>query len=308
MKIYGICMVRNEVDIIRLTILHHLALGFDGLIVVDNGSSDGTDKELASFRYDKRVKWTRDESPWRQPAIMSEIAREAFRGGADWVVPFDADEFWHAWSYNFRQVLAESRAGALRVQGINFIQSRAQRLPSPTALLTMMYRAREPIGPLQRCQELVESKQIAYVEKENPPKWLCRATPEVVFSAGYHEVSGVDGPHEVSSGLAILHAPLRSRATLDKKAEHGRRHDEAGDLPGIGWHVRRVARLQAEGALDKEWAANSYAGGCLDVYGTRHTVVWDPTLRDLLAPIIRSLARKQPHHLGEYQGMTSKEK
>ena len=71
---------------------------------------------------------------------------------------------------------------------------------------------------------------------------------------------------------------------------------------GVGRGVRATKARLGIGTLDKEWAANSYVGGCLDVYGTRHTVVWDPTLRDLLAPIIRSLARKQPHHLGEYQG------
>jgi glycosyltransferase involved in cell wall biosynthesis len=258
---------------------------------VDNGSSDGTDKELAWFRYDKRVRWTRDESPWNQSAVTSELAREAYRLGADWIVPIDADEFWYARNYNFRQLLSETRAAALKVQVINFIQSRHQVPSFMTHLLSMTARVSNPIGPYERCKELVESNQIAYVEMIYPPKFLCRASPDVVFSAGNHKVSGVEGPFEEGKDLSILHAPIRTRATLEKKAEHGRRHDEVGKPPEIGWHVRRFARLQEECGLDEEWEANSYADGFLDVYGSRRSVVFDPTLRDTLSPIINTLAR-----------------
>lgn len=300
--IYGIAMVRNEADVIRLTIIHHLSLGFDGLLIVDNGSSDGTDQELARFRHDKRVRWTRDDSPYHQSEITSELAREAFSLGADWVVPFDADEFWYARNYNFRQLLSETQAGALEVSEIDFIQRREQLFPSPEALLTMTRRAFEPIGSPALNQERVESNQFAFVEMKRPPKWLCRATPEVSFSFGNHEVSGVDGPYERCESLVILHAPLRSRATLEKKTEHGLRHDEAGEPPGIGWHARRWARLREEGELEKEWAANSYADGHLDVYGSRRPVVWDPTLRDLVAPIISTLDRTRLKLQDKYQG------
>ena len=33
-------VVRNEADIVRLNILHHLSSGVDRFLVVDNGSSD----------------------------------------------------------------------------------------------------------------------------------------------------------------------------------------------------------------------------------------------------------------------------
>src|SRR3712207_6180913 len=99
MKIFGISMVRNEVDIIRLSVLHHLSLGLHRLLIVDNGSTDGTDEELKRLEQDKRVSWTRDTSQYRQSEILTELAREAHRLGADWVVPFDADEFWSTGSY-----------------------------------------------------------------------------------------------------------------------------------------------------------------------------------------------------------------
>ena len=46
MNVCGVLMIRNEVDIIRVNVLYHLALGFDNIIIVDNDSSDGTDRVL----------------------------------------------------------------------------------------------------------------------------------------------------------------------------------------------------------------------------------------------------------------------
>ena len=46
MRLYGVSMIRNEADIIRVNILYHLSIGFDRLLVVDNGSTDGTDRIL----------------------------------------------------------------------------------------------------------------------------------------------------------------------------------------------------------------------------------------------------------------------
>ena len=43
MLVYGISMIRNEADLVRLNVLYHLSLGVDRMLVVDNGSTDGTD-------------------------------------------------------------------------------------------------------------------------------------------------------------------------------------------------------------------------------------------------------------------------
>lgn len=283
-------MVRNEVDIIRVNVLHHLSLGLDCLLIVDNGSSDGTDREFQRLSRDKRVRWHRDHSPWtdyRQSEIITGLAREAFRQGADWVVPLDADEFWWAPEKNFREVLARSAAGAIRVEVVNFIQRRDQERASPEALLYMTRRVAQPMGPAERCRELVEARQIAFVEMMYPPKWISRASETIEIAPGNHAVSGVEGPHADSDEIICLHAPLRCRSALEAKADVGRRQEEAGWPDGLGWHTARWYRLQAEGALDAEWAANSYAGDSIDVHGTRRQVIFDPTLRDVAAPWIR---------------------
>ena len=138
MKIFGVMMVRNEADILRINVLHHLDQGVDYFLIVDNGSWDGTDAVLQKISRNRRVGWIRDPGPYHQSQITTELAREAFQRGADWVVPIDADEFWWAPGGNCREVLEESAAGALEVEVVNFIQRRAQTQMSLDALLPLL--------------------------------------------------------------------------------------------------------------------------------------------------------------------------
>ena len=91
MKIFGLMMVRNEADILRVNLLHHLAAGIDRFLVVDNGSSDGSDQILREMSRDGRVSWTRDDGRYRQAEITTGLAHEARSAGADWVIPIDVD-------------------------------------------------------------------------------------------------------------------------------------------------------------------------------------------------------------------------
>ena len=151
MKVFGIALVRDEADVIRLSVGHQLSLGLDRVLVVDNGSSDGTTLVLERLsRDDDRIRWSSDAGPYHQAEIMTALAREALRQGADWIVPFDADEFWWVAGGNLRAVLAAVTAGALRAPVVNFVQRRDQLVPAEDALLTMTRRVAAPTKPRQR--------------------------------------------------------------------------------------------------------------------------------------------------------------
>ena len=293
MRVYGLLVIRNEVDIIRTNILYHLSLGLDQLLIIDNGSSDGTDGVLRELsKKDPRVRWTRDEGLWYAGHFFTRLAREAYREGADWVVPIDADEFWYAPGGSFRSVLEKSEAGALRAPGLNFIQRREQKESTPDALLYMTRRIREPVaaerGNRRPAAELVESQQIASVEIEPVTKWISRPTADIEMFRGNGRVEGISGLKRVTDGIVRLHAILRSRVRLKAKAEGGERSKEAGSKPNQSSHLMRWKRLRDEGRLEQEWAANSYAGEFLDVYGIRRKTIFDPTLRDAVAPFIEN--------------------
>ncbi len=286
MKVYGVSMVRNEADIVRVNVLYHLALGFDRFLIVDNGSSDGTTEILKDLGRDPRVRWTRDEGVYRQAEITTGLAREALRDGADWVVPTDADEFWHAPRGKLRGVLEGSRAGALKARVVTFIQRREQEHCTPDGLLNMTRRARETVVH-EEGKRLIQQSTIAFVENEPSPKWLSRPTEEVEIAKGNHHVYGIAGSRALADGVLCLHAPLRSKARLERKAEVGERSLVAEGGRPLSWHAIRWSRLKNRDRLDGEWEANSYFGTCLDVYGQRRETVFDPRLRNAVAPFVR---------------------
>lgn len=291
MKLFGISAVRNEADIIGLTVLHHLRLGLDRVLVTDNGSTDGTGEVLQRIaRADSRLRYFSDDRMFNQAATATELAREAYRQGADWVLPFDADEFW--WSargVSLRDVLEGSDAGSLYTVPLNFIQSRCQKEATPDAVMRATYRAYEtvPIGNLAR--QLLEAHKVGMSQIAYPPKHVVRLTDSVEIGRGNHSVRGTRGESRMDENLLCLHLPLRSRALLESKTERSRRLAEAG-LTGGAWHVWHWAREIARGNLEEEWAANSQQDGQLDVYGESYNLLFDPRLKNIAKPLLEGWA------------------
>lgn len=290
-RVFGLMLVRNEADILRVNLLHHFALGIERFLVVDNGSTDGTDAVLREMARTGRVQWLTEAGPFYQAEITNRLAQEAYLRGADWVIPIDADEFWYVPRDGLLEILRDSRAGALRVRVVNFVQRQEQIERSAEGLLHMTRRPPEPVGPLERIEELVETRRIGFVEILYPSKCISRASLALEIGVGNHSVRYANGPVEDTDRIACLHAPLRSRSVLEAQAEHGRRTRQAGNERA--WHVQRWSRLAEQESLQKEWLANSYEQDALDVYGVRRPLIFDPTLRDLVEPWVRSDSPRQ---------------
>jgi hypothetical protein len=112
---------------------------------------------------------------------------------------------------------------------------------------------------------------------------------------GLTQVSGVNGERRETADVVILHAPLRSRADLERKADAGRRLESPDYPPDMSWALRRFHRLQLRGGLDREWSANSHDDSDgLDVYGVRHSVVRDTLLVRTLERASRSAGEAGP--------------
>ena len=298
--IFAVMMVRNERDILPVNLRYHLESGIDHILVADNGSTDGTAEILEDFGATNRVHVFSRPGPFHQAETTTELAREAFLRGAQWVLPIDADEFWHVPGGRLRNVLDDARGtGALEVEVVNFVQRREQEALDARGLLTMTRRVPAPIGAAGEAADLVESGRIAFVEISYPPKYVSRACIALQIGQGNHHVSGTDGPITKSGAIVCLHAPLRARDALAiGKVEQGRRIEEVNHYLRQAWHVRRWRRLADEGAIDAEWAANSYRDDCLDVYGQRHQLTLDTTLRDVVAPYVG-----RPFRAGDLPGL-----
>ena len=95
MTVAGIAMMKDEVDIARASIVN-MAHNVDFLIVADNGSTDGTRELLEELSQGYPITLLDDpERGYYQSAKMSALASMAGEMGADWVVPFDADEVFY---------------------------------------------------------------------------------------------------------------------------------------------------------------------------------------------------------------------
>ena len=299
--IFGVMLVRNEADIIQANLRYHLSLGIDHILVVDNGSTDGTLQKLERFVETGRVHVSSRPGVFLQSAMASDIAREAFLRGADWVIPIDADEFWHVPDGTLGDLLdASGDVGVLEAEVVNFVQHRSQEELTSEAILKMTRRPPHPIGGSGEADRLVESGQIAFVEICYPPKCISRGSIALQIAQGNHSATGTYGPARPTAAIRCLHAPLRARAALQRqKLDRGRPAAEIEDYLRHTWQLRRWRRLAAEGGIDAEWRANSYLADELDVLGVTHPLVIDMALHDLVRPWIETepAATRHRYHL-----------
>lgn len=238
-SVWGVTMVRNEADIVALTIRHHLEQGLAGIIVVDNLSEDGTPDILAELARDERVYFGRDRvSAYWQGEKMTHLTYLAARAGADWVVPFDGDECWYAHGATVGDFLVGAQADVVVAQLHNV-------LPNP---------AEDAITFAER-----DSVRVSRFPVAEAAKVAFRAYRYPVVGYGNHNVYGVYGPR--IEGLSLLHYPYRSLAQLRAKVRAGAAALRAADLgPEAGSHWRALDTLD-EAGLDKKWDDYLYDGG-----------------------------------------------
>ncbi|MFT8247046.1 glycosyltransferase family 2 protein [Roseomonas sp. BN140053] len=254
----AVMMVRNEANIIADCAAHLLhGLAVDRLLVADNGSTDGTPAILRRIAAgDRRVQVTSVPGHFSQPEVMNALIGQAVAGGADWILPNDADEFLWLRGTSLRALCAGSPAvGGYRLPVRNFVQLRGVARDHPGSLETMLFSAR-PQGSEGEAQALVTTSAIPFLRMHYPPKLLLRATAGLRLHRGQHRADGALGPLLPLRQGEMLHAPIRARDDLASRVEHGRRLRAVAPEPGTGWHLKRLLHLDETG-LQAEWDGNS---------------------------------------------------
>lgn len=231
-SVWAVSLVRNEADVIGLTVRNLLAQGVDGVIVLDHLSTDSTREVLAGIAAeDPRVHLGTYQDPaHRQARVMSYLADRARRAGADWVVLFDADEFWCAQGGTVAEVLG----------GIEGARVAAAALHDA-----------HPDGP--EGVDLTAAGSRLLVETEpNTEKVAIRPEGWAWVDMGNH--SALDLARSAPSELRILHIPYRSLGQMRAKAVNGaaavRADTEFG--PRVADHWKRLADY--DGEIEREWA------------------------------------------------------
>lgn len=214
-SVWGIVMVKNEADVIEAFVTHAFTQGLDCLLIMDNGSSDGTREKLNDLSSTHHLLIGEDQEPgYFQAHKMSRLAWAAWRGGADWVVPMDADEFWLGEQGTLAQDLGQRTSDVVTAKVYNVFPT--PRQPQLTA----------PTGPVR------------FDHEPGPHDKVCaRSFPGMWFSVGNHFVSR---PGRREGTLKIVHLPWRSFEQYQRKVTQGAsalaRTNLALDL-GSHWRV-----------------------------------------------------------------------
>lgn len=272
--IVAVTMVRNEADIIETT-LRHTATQVDHIICADNLSTDGTSDILHRLAAELPLTVVADDDPaYLQADKMTRLALDAMNMGADWVLPFDADELFTG--TNGRTVADELTAmdphiDTVYAAGFDHI-------------------ARDDSGRLSSWRR---------ADPQPLPKVAFRPTADRRLAMGNHDVTG--GNNRAAEALTYRHFQYRTLEQFARKVRDGARAYEATDLPDtFGAHWREAATLD-DGGIAERWAAlNVEAGLVFDpppVYGRNLSVsvvipAWN--LHDLTAQCVESVRATAP--------------
>jgi glycosyltransferase involved in cell wall biosynthesis len=210
---FGVAMVKDEADVIEGT-LRHMAGEVDFLIVADNGSTDGTRDILHSL--DLPLLVLDDPEPgYEQSRKMSALAARAGQQGAQWIVPFDADELWVA-ADRLKTILDPLDANVATARLFNHFATAVD--PEGTdPFRTIIWRQQQP----------AQLSKVAF-------RW----EPGAVIHQGNHGVTLHQS--RVADVLEVRHFPYRSAEQFVRKARNGAAAYRATDLPvteGAHWRA-----------------------------------------------------------------------
>jgi hypothetical protein len=226
MAVFGVSMVKDEIDIIKFTLENMLNQDVDHIFVNDNLSSDGTENVLRELSKNGHITVFKDnEVAYYQSEKMTALAHKAFQKGADWVVPFDADECWVVPGSSVGRLLGSVGASCCLFTLYNYFPHDTDSLYESNPFKRIVSRDKEP-APL--------------------PKVAVKNVPDLVVQQGNHGASGKGMTYFEGPGI-VGHFPWRTYQQFKKKVSNGYKAYQASDLSEeMGAHWRNYGKILEE--------------------------------------------------------------
>ena len=220
--VWAVGMVKDEADVIEATLRHFIAQGVDAILVTDNGSTDGTLELLTRLSAEipqLHVGFDREPAHY-QAAKMTVLTDAARRAGAQWVIPFDADEFWFATEGTLKEHFAKATT------------------PICAAKMHNLYPTDDGSFRIDSAAQYLD-------------KMAFRPTRTATLAEGNHEVTR---PGEIAESLRILHMGWRSYDQFTRKLRNGAKALALTDLPEQTGHHWRTGGTTDEATLHEMWS------------------------------------------------------
>lgn len=228
--VWAVAMVRDEADMIETVVRHLLAQGVARVVVADNLSTDGTHEILQRLALTHPVTVLVDRVvEYYQAEKMTILARGAARAGAEWVIPFDADEIWLSPTGTLADWLAQCDAAVVQAPMFNHVPTPGDDADEPDPARRLRWRK---------------------TEANRLHKVAFRAHRRARLAYGNH---GVARAGRRTSGLEVRHFPYRSEEQFVRKLRQGSDALFASDLSDqVGKHWRGLGSRDDD-ALRQAW-------------------------------------------------------
>lgn len=247
-------LVRDEEDILESNILFHLSQGVDKILVVDNGSVDGTVGILDKYKrkgvleYEIINKHTYEQDKW-----VSGMAMEAVdKYGATHLLHCDADEFWFPYKGNLKDaILGHIEKDVIYVPVINYIP------PSNLDIEKLDFKNFEyMVNKTTLVPGYVTDRISSQVLFYTYPNKLITTRKFTSIGYGNDTVNTKENVDSViTDKIYIHHFPIRSYHHFKRKVINGGSSYRKNPVknPSIGWHWKKWYDIYEKDGLLEEY-------------------------------------------------------
>lgn len=230
--IAAVSMMKDEADIVVPVVCQLFAQGVDRVWIADNMSTDKTRPLLDDLAVQFPITIVDDDEPgYYQPEKLMRLAAMAGGEGAEWILPFDADEWWYGLGgHTISQILATVPAEVC----VNYGYDHVPRLDDPAD------------------QDPVRRMRWRRSDPQRLPKVAYRWAADARLHYGSHDVDHAGRrEHHV---FEYRHFGFRSLEQMGRKVRQGKQALDAATAlhPMYGSHWRDMGAWSDE-QLEARW-------------------------------------------------------